>query len=272
MKRSRTKPRRNRTKSAGPTRSVRSGVAIATVCLTATTAWAQSKLPEGFVRLRDVAPGIIVEMRYATPDNFTGARVPGYHANTCILATPVAQALKRVQRDVRKQSLSLKVYDCYRPARAVRSFVRWAARAGDDPATKNYYPRISKGDVIPKGYVARRSSHSRGTTVDLTLVRLDGNGRAVPPRGMAAAGTQGPCTAPIARRTPENALDMGTAYDCFDRLSHTESRLIQGQARRNRRTLLDAMRRHGFRNYRREWWHFSMPLKAYRRHRDFPVQ
>jgi len=230
-----------------------------------------AKLPRGFLYLDAVAPDIITEMRYATTRNFTGRRVSGYRANRCILARPVASALARVQAAVRKQGFTVKVYDCYRPARAVRAFVRWAQGNRGRGATKFYYPRISRSRIIPLGYIARRSSHSRGTAVDLTLVRTspdDARQTTSAKRGVDAAVT---CIAPQPEPAPAS-LNMGTNWDCFDVLSHTRHGEISATAKANRQRLLRAMLAEGFRNYKREWWHFSMPLRPYTRLRDFPVE
>lgn len=224
-----------------------------------------AKLPRGFVDLARIAPGIRIEMRYATVWNFTGRKVRGYRANRCILARPVAQALARVQSSVRAQGYDLKVFDCYRPARAVRSFVQWAQGKQGGRATKYYYPRIARNRIIPLGYVARRSSHSRGTAIDLTLVRA--GSQAAP----AAAGP-GRAAASCIAGGSSSGLDMGTAWDCFDVLSHTYHKGISTTAWNNRRRLLRAMQAEGFRNYKREWWHFSMPLRRYTRLHDFPVE
>jgi zinc D-Ala-D-Ala dipeptidase len=234
------------------------------------------QLPRGFVAVRDLAPGIIEDMRYATPQNFTGRRVPGYRNNRCILARPVAQALARVHRAVAKQGFAVKVYDCYRPARAVDAFVRWAKGNGGGDATKYYYPRIPRRRIIPLGYIAKRSSHSLGTAIDLTLVRQpekhSNSAAPLPDNAKPAADpSTSSCIAPKARRLPDIGLDMGTSWDCFDVRSHTHHGDIKGTPKANRRILLRAMKAEGFRNYSREWWHFSMPLRAYSRTRDFVV-
>lgn len=229
-------------------------------------------LPSGFVRIRDVEPGIIEDMRYATPRNFTGQRVPGYRAGRCILARPVAQALARVHRRLIAQGFAIKVYDCYRPARAVRSFVRWADGVyGLDQ--KFYYPRIRRDRTIALGYIAERSSHSLGTAIDLTIVRVGdttaekgSSGQERPPIDQAS------CITAKSKRPFDTSVDMGTSWDCFDVRSHTRNQTISDEAKRNRDMLVSAMRSQGFRNYSREWWHFSMPLRAFQQARDFPVE
>ena len=239
------------------------------------------KLPNGFVYLGDVAPGIVEDMRYATSNNFTGRPVPGYLAGRCILAKPVAAALARVQARVARQGYAIKVYDCYRPVRAVKAFVRWARSGADGgAATKSYYPRIARSRIMALGYIAGRSSHSRGTAVDVTLVRAgaaDAARRAptakldVRPPARSALRSAATCIADEAARAPDSSIDMGTAWDCFDVKSHTYHLGISRAAAANRRRLLGAMSAEGFRNYKREWWHFSLALKGYRRAHTFPV-
>src|SRR4029079_2407594 len=128
-------------------------------------------LPEPLVYLRDIDPSIVQDMRYAGRDNFTGAPVPGYAAAECILTRRTAQALAIVQSNLAGRGLSLKVYDCYRPARAVTAFMRWARSATEDLTTKRFHPRLRR-DQLPFHYIASRSAHSRGHTVDLTLVAI----------------------------------------------------------------------------------------------------
>ena len=237
------------------------------------SAGAAPRLPDGFVRLAEIAPTISVDMRYATANNFTGAKVPGYVTNSCIVAEPVAKALAKVQGDLRPRGLSLKVLDCYRPKRAVASFVAWANSPDDSPQRRAlYYPRLSKSDLIPLGYIAQHSSHSKGTAVDLTLIAIDGDGKPSPSVDVGGKGERGLCNAEPENRTTATIVDMGTGFDCFDVLSHTRSRDIPASARRNRMTLLRAMERRGFRNYQKEWWHFSMRVPGFEKAHDFPVE
>jgi zinc D-Ala-D-Ala dipeptidase len=215
-------------------------------------------LPEPLVYLRDVDPSILQDMRYAGADNFTGRRVPGYLAAECILLREAAEALSRVQKALVPRGLSLKVYDCYRPRRAVRAFVAWARGDDFDPSLRRYHPRLERGQLIGLGYIAAASTHSRGDTVDLTLVRLPV--RQVP--AFSRDRTYGDCTAPVEQRAPDNGVDMGTGFDCFDSLSHTDASGIAPAQRRWRHTLVEAMAQEGFENYRKEWWHFTfMPAQ-----------
>ena len=127
--------------------------------------------PGAFVSLHDVDPSIVVEMRYLTNHNFMGRRIPGYRENVCLLTKQAAQALARVQARVRARGYSLKVYDCYRPQRSVDAFVRWGKDLSDQRMKAEFYPRVRKRDVFKDGYIATKSGHSRGSTIDLTLVR-----------------------------------------------------------------------------------------------------
>lgn len=210
-------------------------------CLLAAMPARAGSLPEGFSYLADVDPGIRQDMRYAGARNFTRKPVPGYQAAECVLATVVAEALSKVQKEAAALGLSLLVYDCYRPAPAVRAFVDWAARAkGNDP---EHNPSVPPERLIAEGYIAARSRHSSGGTVDVTLAGADGK-----------------------------PLDMGTGFDFFDPATHTASPKIVGQARANRRQLTALMQRHGFAGYSREWWHFTFEREPFRgRVFDFPI-
>ena len=211
-----------------------------------------AQLPPDFVNLREVAPDILQDIRYAGPDNFTGQKVPGYDANECLLKRPVAEALKKVQVELRRQSLGLKVYDCYRPARATLAFLRWiGARSG--PRTARYFPRVDRAKLHSLGYISSSSAHSQGLAVDLTLVR-------VPPPLQAPFDPRiryGDCTGRAIDRSPDNSIDMGTSFDCFDVMSHAGSAALSPEQRDARALLREMMKKHGFQGYGREWWHFT---------------
>lgn len=224
-------------------------------------------LPGDFVYLRDIDPSILQDIRYATANNFVGRVLNGYEAAECIVTRRVGEALRRVQQDLRPQGLSLKVYDCYRPQRAVDDIYAWAQDGKETAAQHRYNPKMRKEDLFRLGYIARRSGHSTGAAVDLTLVCLPA--ARVPPFDPGA--DYGDCTAPATRRAPDNSVDMGTGYDCSDERAHTASRAITPQQRRWRTTLVAAMARHGFSNYRLEWWHFSLPA-ARGPANDFPIR
>jgi D-alanyl-D-alanine dipeptidase len=212
-----------------------------------------SQLPPGFVYLRDVAPDVLQDIRYAGLDNFTGRKVPGYDAPECILQRQVAEALGRVQAALREQSLSLKVYDCYRPARATRAFLRWIGEHSASAGDRRYFPRTDKSTLHTQGYISPNSAHSRGIAVDLTLVRLPAAAQdAFDPRARYGA-----CNGRADSRAPDNSLDMGTGFDCFDVMSQTDSSAVSIEQKEARTLLRTTMRKHGFRSYWREWWHFT---------------
>lgn len=186
--------------------------------------------PVGFVALDHIDPSIVQDIRYASADNFVGEGIDGYEAARCFLTRPAAVALARVQVDLRPFDLSLKVFDGYRPQRAVDHFVRWAEDPTATALKHQYYPVVPKDSLFAQGYIAVRSGHSRGSTVDVTLVDSE---------------------------TGE-ALDMGTSFDFFDPRSHTASPHASAQARAHRLLLKQVMEAHGFRNYAKEWWHFTL--------------
>ena len=228
---------------------------------TVVPAHAQQKLPAGFVYLRTLDPTIQQSIRYAGSENFTGGPVPGYLAAECVIVRQAAKALSRIQKELKPQGLGLKVFDCYRPAKAVAAFVRWAVAKDERADLKSrYYPNYARWDLFP-GYIARRSGHSRGGTVDLTLIDLS---RAGSPNEPLRDGC-GP-------HVGGAELNMGTGFDCFDRRSRTGAKSIAENPRRNRRKLVDIMRKHGFRNYAGEWWHFTLIGEPYRRtYFDFEI-
>jgi D-alanyl-D-alanine dipeptidase len=246
-----------------------SGIAAAIVLAAMTqAAAAQRALPAGFVYLRDVDPTIAQDIRYAGSDNFVGRPLPGYEAAQCILRRDVAAALKRVQADLAASGLSLKVYDCYRPIRAVRAMAAWVNDGRSGAATKRFFPKLPKSSLLRAGYIASRSRHSSGTTIDLTLMRTG----AAAPAAFDPTAAYGPCTAPLTQRSPDNAVDMGTSFDCFDAASYTASAAISAEQRRRRNVLAAAMRKQGFANYDHEWWHFSYAGSAGAPAYDFPIR
>lgn len=182
-----------------------------------------------------VARHLALDLRYASADNFVGARIDGYEAARCLLSEPAAQALALVQADLAADRLGLVVFDCYRPQRAVDHFVRWSREPADPAATARYHPRVAKDMLFAEGYVAARSGHSRGSTVDVGLVR---------------AGERAP-------------LDCGTPFDFFDARSHHDAREISEAARANRTRLRAAMEQRGFVAYPREWWHYTLAGEPY---------
>ena len=270
-----TRPTRSRSRSAPtPTRS-RSGRPPSSTRLArsppASRAPRGADLPDGFSRLSEAAPEIAQEIRYTTAFNFVGAPIDGYLAPECILTDEAAGALRRAAAELARRDLGLKVYDCYRPQQAVDHFIRWIRRPDDQAMKTAFYPDEPKNMLVRKGYISTRSGHSRGSTVDLTLVRLPASERVrthFPVDSLAPR-----CDGPYAARLDEQDLDMGTAYDCLSPLAATASTVVSAEARANRRTLVGAMGRAGFRNYTKEWWHFTLRGEPHTgQYFDFPVE
>ena len=215
--------------------------------------------PSSFVALDEVDSTILQDMRYATAYNFVGRRIDGYREPVCILTRNAARALKRAQAAANEEGYTLKVYDCFRPQRAVDHFARWAENGGET-MKREFYPREDKARLFERGYIAHRSGHSRGGTVDLTLVKLPAKARPAW------------CTPRHRRTRPDTSLNMGTGYDCLDTRSHTRDPRISDRASSNRlrleRTMIDA----GFAPYAKEWWHFTLRDERYPdSYFDFPV-
>lgn len=202
-------------------------------------------LPDGFVYVAEEIPGIVLEIRYYSVDNFIGSRIDGYLAPEAILTREAAAALKSVYEALGKQGYGLKIFDAYRPQSAVDHFIRWAKDSGDTRMKARYYPNLDKSVLFASGYIARKSAHSRGSTVDLTLVDLV-TGREV---------------------------DMGSPFDFFGPVSGHGSSLIGDDQQTNRKILKKAMQAGGFLPYSKEWWHYTLKNEPYpTAYFDFPVR
>ncbi|WOD42573.1 M15 family metallopeptidase [Hwangdonia lutea] len=204
-----------------------------------------AQLPDGFTYVKDVITDLDVELRYNTANNFLGKPVDGYHSNKLILTTQTAQALKLVQEELQNKNLCLKVYDGYRPQEAVNHFVRWAKVLNDTINKSDFYPNVKKRNLFKAGYIASKSGHSRGSTVDLTII--DGN--------------------------TGKPLDMGSPYDFFGQESWVDYKGITKKQKENRQLLQTVMLKHGFRNYSKEWWHFTLRYEPFpKTYFDFPIE
>jgi D-alanyl-D-alanine dipeptidase len=204
--------------------------------------------PEGFVHVEEVIPNIRVELRYLTDNNFIGRPVDGYIKSRCMLTKEATCALKKVQDKLNRFGLGLKIYDAYRPQRAVSHFVRWAKDVDDIKMKSAYYPHVKKAELFRKGYIAEKSSHSRGSTVDVTIV-------------------------PIKESEGDRELDMGTGFDLFDPKSWPDNPTMNPDQRAHRLLLRTLMIEHGFQPYPKEWWHFTLEREPYPdTYFDFPVQ
>ncbi|MDF1677638.1 MAG: M15 family metallopeptidase [Legionellaceae bacterium] len=225
-------------------------------------------LPDGFVYLDTYAPDILQEMRYATYHNFVGRPIVGYQHGRCVLTAPAARQLARAQQKFKRLGYSIKVYDCYRPKRAVADFVAWSQKPNQDAMKAEFYPDTDKKNLFKLGYVAEYSGHSRGSTVDLTLVQLPAKKGASYHRGQPLTA----CYASIEKRFQDNSIDMGTGFDCFDTRAYPSSRNISKKAYKNRMLLRHVMNQYGFRPYSKEWWHFTLRQEPHRKqYFDFVV-
>ncbi len=244
------------------------------VILTFLILWAPLHAPAGqdvkdlFVDVKKHIPSITTDIRYYTSHNFVGERIDGYNAPKCLLTIEAANALQKVQEDLKPFSLSLKIYDCYRPQGAVDHFVRWAKDIADVRTKKEFYPTVDKFRLSADGYIAEKSGHSRGSTVDLTIIPAP-----APAEEKYMPGQElFPCFLPAAQRFGDNSVDMGTGFDCFDDRAHTANRNVLPDQRINRLLLKSLMEKHGFVNYDLEWWHFTLKPELFpNRYFDFPI-
>ena len=188
------------------------------------------KLPTGFVYLCNIEESIQSELRYITPHNFIGKPIDGYKKDTIIVSQKTAEALKEIQQILLKDGFSLKIFDAYRPQQAVDHFVRWATILNDTLMKREYYPDIPKNQLFNLGYIASKSGHTRGSTVDLTIVNLK----------------------------TKKELDMGSPYDFFGEISHPFYKKISKKQQENRVFLREIMLKKGFKPYNNEWWHFTL--------------
>ncbi|SCF21545.1 D-Ala-D-Ala dipeptidase vanX. Metallo peptidase. MEROPS family M15D [Micromonospora viridifaciens] len=226
------------------------------------------RAPAGFVDLAAVDASIRTDIRYATAHNFVGRPITGYPEPLCLLTRQAAEALHRVQTAALAQGRSLKVYDCYRPQRAVDDFVAWAKLPGEQQMKGEFYPDEPKDRLFADGYIGAPTAHSRGSTLDLTLVSVPAPDQPAYVPGQRLV----PCTAPAGRRFPDNSVDMGTGFDCFDPRANTADSRVTRAARDNRELLKRLMTAQGFENYPREWWHYRYTAEPYPgTYFDFPV-
>ena len=201
-------------------------------------------LEKGFVYLSDINSSIIVDLKYYSSNNFTGKFVEGYNSNKAILTKEAAVALSNAQDDLNKIGYSLILYDAYRPQSAVDFFVKWSLNINDTIYKNTYYPNIKKSELFKLGYIAYKSGHSRGSTVDVSLVEIES----------------------------KKEIDMGTIFDYFGVESHTFFNNLSKKQKLNRLLLYEAMSNNGFKNYSKEWWHFTLENEPFQKYFDFPVK
>jgi len=188
-----------------------------------------NELPEGFVYIDRIIPDISIDLKYYSKNNFVGEKITGYNGPVLIATKEVAYALREVQSDLSHFNYGLRIFDCYRPQRAVDHFVRWA-RNNDRKMKSIHYPDVKKKNLFKEGYIASKSGHSRGSTVDLTIIDLDSG----------------------------KELDMGTIYDFFGKQSWIENDQLNHKQKQNRHLLQSVMKKYGFKPLKEEWWHFTL--------------
>jgi len=225
----------------------------------------------GFVYLHEIDPTIQISVRYASDENFIGQPVDGYKQPVIILTRQAAEALKAVQEEVKKDGYSLLVYDAYRPQSAPDHFLRWSKDLHDQCKKAAYYPRVNKADVFELGYVAKRSGHSRGSTVDLTLIK---KGDLIHDIIVSQRVLLNDYQVPF---LDDGSVDMGSSFDLCDEASHDGSEVIPEEYQKLRRYLKEVMERHGFKIYALEWWHFTLNNEPFSADQDnsyfnFPVE
>jgi len=202
-------------------------------------------IPDGFVYAKEVIPNLRTDLRYYSSNNFVGTPINGYLRPKCILTKEAAKALKKVQDEFERLGFGLLIFDAYRPQTAVNHFVRWSKDSTDIKMKEKFYPNVNKKDLFNEGYISSKSGHSRGSTIDVTIVSL---------------------------RTG-HILDLGGSYDFFDKRSWIDYKNITKNQRAIRLMLQRRMMKHGFKPYEKEWWHFTLEKEPYpNKYFDFPVE
>ena len=202
------------------------------------------ELPQGFCYVHELIDDVILDIRYAGTHNFVGDVIDGYEAPYAVMTEQAAQALKEAAEEFRAMGYRIMIFDAYRPQSAVRHFVRWSQDAQDMRMQAEFYPQYKKKSLlVDEGYIARNSSHCRGSAIDLTLTDADGN-----------------------------ALDMGTGFDYFGKLAWHGAKGITEQQATNRLILKNGMEKHGFKCFAHEWWHYRLIKEPFKKGFNFPVR
>ena len=202
------------------------------------------ELPKGFVYIKENIPTVELNCRYYSSNNFIGEQIDGYLSPRAILSKEAVEALTKVQEDLKSFGLGLKVFDAYRPQKAVDHFVRWGRDLADVKMKSESYPTVQKRDLFKEGYIAKHSGHSRGSTVDLTIIDLQSRVE----------------------------LDMGSTFDFFGKRSWVTYSNISTSQRANRMLLHNIMLKYNFKSYPQEWWHFTLKNEPYKSYFDFDVK
>lgn len=214
-------------------------------------------IPNPFVKLSEVAPTIIQSPRYAGTENFLGRPVPGYHSKNLICTRQAAIALQEVNAELNQKGYTLVVYDAYRPQRAVNAFIEWTTNTTDHVAKSHYYPTIHKDELFSLGYLAEQSSHSRGSTFDVTLIPIKQHLKLITYSSRTLSNGE------VIPFLDDNTVDMGSSFDLFHPASHHDSPIITAEQTRMRTLLRDEMRHHGFAEVKEEWWHYTLIKEPY---------
>ena len=228
-----------------------------------------TRLPLGFVYLKEIIPEIQFNLRYASDENFVGHPINGYRENVLIITTEAALGLQKAQSLAKEKEYELVIYDGYRPQKSVNQFLNWSLDQNDPQIKKSfYYPRVNKEDSFELGYIARKSGHTRGSTIDLTLIR-----RGEQVESIIVPISRSLRDGSIIYYLNDGTIDMGSSFDLFDEASHTNSSLVNQIHQQNRMILKDLMEKSGFNNYDKEWWHFTFKNEPFpQTYFDFDIQ
>jgi D-alanyl-D-alanine dipeptidase len=205
-------------------------------------------------------------MRYATFNNFIGNPVPGYQRGVCIVTQEAAEQLRKAEQAIKPKGYTLKVYDCYRPQKAVDYFYKWSQNPQDERQKAAFYPREIKKELFKRDYISRSSGHTRGSTVDITLVKINNNQSAISKNNLIRCYDKTPAY------LNDDSLDMGTRFDCLDVTANIHYSNLSKVQKSNRLLLKQLMLRYGFKPYFNEWWHFTLNNEPYpHTYFNFPV-
>lgn len=205
----------------------------------------QKDIPASFVNLKKLIPNIEIDLRYHGNHNFLGKPVTGYESDNVYISKEAAVAMVAIQKELNSKGLGIKVFDAYRPQKAVNNFKEWALDIADTLAKQEFYPNVDKRDLFKLGYIAEKSGHSRGSTIDLTLIKL----------------------------VDKTELDMGTGFDYFGEPSHHDYKNLTEEQKNNRKLLRDIMEKHGFKGIEEEWWHYTLKNEPFKeKYFDFNVK
>lgn len=201
-------------------------------------------IPADFVNLQELIPDIVYDLKYGTNDNFMGRPVPGYEKPVAYATVELANRLAMIQKELRSNGVGLKVFDAYRPQRAVNSFIAWAKDINDQKEKSRFYPDYKKEDLFRSGFISTKSNHSRGVAIDVTMIIWD----------------------------TKEEIDMGTPFDFFGKLSNHDVEGLTKQQVANRNYLGTIMLKYGFEPYSQEWWHYTIPTNLHEdTYYDFPL-